>query len=499
MTLSHYDAVIVGAGPNGLAAAITLARAGYSVVVFEGHETPGGGTRSLELTLPGYIHDVCSAIHPMGIGSPFFRSLPLEQYGLEWIQPDIPLAHPLPDGTAAVLYRDIYATASSLGEDSASYQKLIRPYAEDWDRLADGLLGPLRPGFQAAHPTLSLEMAGFALQALRSACNLAEHRFHGDQARALIAGLSAHTMLPLEQPMSAAAGLIEAALGHAVGWPLARGGSQSIADAMVEYLRSLGGEVVTGSTIESLSQLPPARAILCDITPRQLLLLAGDRLPEGYRRKLSRFRYGPGVFKIDYALSQPVPWTAPECRRAGTVHVGGTLPEIASSERSVWRGVPPEAPFVLVAQQSLFDATRAPEGRHTLWAYCHVPSGSPADMTNAIEAQLERFAPGFKDCVLARHTMGPAQMELYNPNYIGGDINGGVQDIRQHFTRPTVSLNPYATAADGLYFCSSSTPPGGGVHGMCGYFAAQAAMHGSLRSDGRHEDLVVPAGERLLR
>jgi phytoene dehydrogenase-like protein len=499
MTRSHYDAVIVGAGPNGLAAAITLARAGHSVVVFEGHETPGGGTRTLPLTLPGYIHDVCSAIHPMGIGSPFFRSLPLEQYGLEWIQPDIPLAHPLPDGTAAVLYRDIDATGSTLGEDSASYEKLIRPYAKDWDRLADGLLGPLRPGFQAAHPTLSLEMAGFALQALRSARSLAEHHFQGDRARALIAGLSAHTMLQLEQPMSAAAGLIEAALGHAVGWPLARGGSQSIAEAMVAYLRSLGGEVVTGSTVESVEELPPARAILCDVTPRQLLRLAGDRLPVGYRRQLERYRYGPGVFKIDYALSQPVPWTAPECRHAGTVHVGGTLPEIASSERSVWRGVPPEQPFVLVAQQSLFDASRAPQGRHTLWAYCHVPSGSQADMTTAIEAQLERFAPGFKDCVLARHTMGPAQMELYNPNYIGGDINGGIQDIRQHFTRPTVSLNPYATAAEGLYICSSSTPPGGGVHGMCGYFAAQAAMHGSLRSSSRREISAEPAGERLLR
>jgi phytoene dehydrogenase-like protein len=499
MTRGRYDAVIVGAGPNGLAAAITLARAGHSVVVFEGHETPGGGTRTLPLTLPGFIHDVCSAIHPMGIGSPFFRSLPLEQYGLEWIQPDIPLAHPLPDGTAAVLYRDIQATASTLGEDSGSYQKVFGPIAEHWDRLADGLLAPLRPGFQAAHPALSLEMARFALHALRSARRLAEQHFQGDRARALFAGLAAHTMLQLEQPMSAAAAIIEGALGHAVGWPLARGGSQSIAKAMVEYLRSLGGEVVTGSSVASLEALPPARAILCDVTPRQLLRVAADRLPEGYQRMLSRFRYGPGVFKIDYALSQPVPWTAPECRHAGTVHVGGTLPEISSSERSVWRGVPPEEPFVLVAQQSLFDSSRAPEGRQTLWAYCHVPSGSQADMTTAIEAQLERFAPGFKDCVLARHTMGPAQMERYNPNYIGGDINGGVQDIRQHFTRPTVSLNPYATGADGVYICSSSTPPGGGVHGMCGYFAAQAAMHGSLRSSGRREVSVGPAGERLLR
>jgi phytoene dehydrogenase-like protein len=499
MTRSSYDAVIVGGGPNGLAAAITLARAGYSVVVFEGYETTGGGTRTLPLTLPGFIHDVCSAIHPMGIGSPFFRSLPLEQYGLEWIQPDIPLAHPLPDGTAAVLYRDIQATASTLGVDSVSYQKVFDPIAEHWDRLADGLLAPLRPGFQAAHPALSLEMARFALHAFRSARGLAEQHFQGERARALFAGLAAHTMLPLEQPMSSAAAIIEGALGHAVGWPLARGGSRSITEAMVEYLRSLGGEIVTGSPVASLDSLPPTRAILCDVTPRQLMRLAGDRLPKGYRRQLGRFRYGPGVFKIDYALSQPVPWTAPECQHAGTVHVGGTLADIASSERSVWRGIPPEAPFVLVAQQSLFDPSRAPQGRQTLWAYCHVPSGSQADMTTAIEAQLERFAPGFKDCILARHTMGPAQMERYNPNYIGGDINGGVQDIRQHFTRPTVSLNPYATGADGLYLCSSSTPPGGGVHGMCGYFAAQAAIRGSLRASGRREVLVEHSGERLLR
>jgi phytoene dehydrogenase-like protein len=314
--------------------------------------------------------------------------------------------------------------------------------------------------------------------------------------------MAAHTMLPLEQPMTSAAALIMGALGHAVGWPLARGGSQSIARAMVGYLRALGGEVVTSAQVESLGALPPARAILCDVTPGQLLRLAGDQLPEVYRQKLQRYRYGPGVFKIDYALCEPVPWTASECRHAGTVHVGGTLPEIASSEFSVWRGVPPEQPFILVAQQSLFDASRAPDGRHTLWAYCHVPSGSEADMTAAIEAQLERFAPGFKDCVLARHVMGPTQMEQYNPNYVGGDINGGVQDIRQHFTRPTVSLNPYATAADGLYFCSSSTPPGGGVHGMCGYFAARAAMRGSLRSIGRRgrgDTLLEPAAERLPR
>ncbi len=495
MTTSRYDAVIVGSGPNGLAAAITLARAGHSVLVVEGRETVGGGTRSKELTLPSYWHDVCSAIHPMGIGSPFFRSLPLDRYGLEWIHPEIPLAHPLPDGRAAVLYRDIAATGSSLGEDSASYQRLIGPYAQHWERLAEGLLGPLRPGYQAAHPTLSLEMARFALLAFRSARGLAESRFQGQRARALLAGLAAHTMQSLEQPMTAAAALIEAALAHAVGWPLAKGGSQSIADAMAAYLVSLGGEIVTGHMVETLDELPPARAILCDVTPRQLLQLAGDRLPESYRSRLQRFRYGMGVFKIDYALSSPVPWTAEACLRAGTVHVGGTLEDIASSEWANWRGVPPEQPFVLVAQQSLFDASRAPDGRQTLWVYCHVPHACEVDMTGVIEGQIERFAPGFRDCILARHTMGPAEMESYNPNYIGGDINGGVQDIRQHFTRPTISLDPYATAAEGLYLCSSSTPPGGGVHGMCGYFAALSAMRGSLRSDGRV--ISLPSAEQL--
>jgi phytoene dehydrogenase-like protein len=472
-----YDAVVVGAGPNGLAAAITLARAGRSVVVYEAHETIGGGTRSQELTLPGFLHDVCSAIHPMGLGSPFFRSLPLDQYGLEWIHPDIPLAHPLPDGSAAVLYRDVNETAKTLDVDGERYRRLMSPFAEEWEQLTQGLLGPLRPGYQLAHPVTSLVMARFGLQALRSVRSLAEGHFSGELARGLWAGLGAHGMLPLEQTMSAAAALMLGTLGHAVGWPLARGGSRRITEAMAAYLVALGGEIVTGTPIESLEALPQTNITLLDVTPRQVLKLAGDRLQASYQRELERFRYGVGVFKIDYALSDPVPWKAEACRHAGTVHVGGTMADIASAERAVWRGVPPDEPLVLVAQQSLFDGERAPSGRQVLWAYSHAPSGRNVDMTASIEGQIERFAPGFRDCILARHVMGPLDMEQYNPNYIGGDINGGVQDLRQHFTRPTMNaIHPYATPVKGLYLCSSSTPPGGGVHGMCGYYAALAAL-----------------------
>ncbi len=474
-----YDAVVVGAGPNGLAAAITLARAGRSVLVFEARETVGGGCRSGELTLPGYVHDICSAIHPLALGSPFFRTIPFEDYGLDWIQPPAALAHPLPDGTAALLERSIAATGAYLGEDADAYRRLIAPLAADWDILADGSLGPLRPIHQALHPFASLVLARFGLAALASARGLAERRFRSEQARALFAGISAHAMLPLEHPITAGFGLLLATSAHAVGWPIPRGGSQRIVDALADYLRSLGGEIVTGVEVKALDALPSARAILCDITPRQLLRIAGDRLPDGYRRRLEGYRYGPGVFKLDLALDGPIPWQAAECVQAGTVHVGGTLAEIAASERAVWRGVIPEQPFVLLAQQSLFDPTRAPQGKQTVWAYCHVPSGSTCDMTERIEAQIERFAPGFRDRILARHTMNASEMEQYNANYIGGDINGGVQDLRQFFTRPLPTLdiaNPYATPVRGLYLCSSSTPPGGGVHGMCGYFAAQAAL-----------------------
>lgn len=466
----EYDAIIIGAGPNGLAAAITLARAGYSVLLAEAAETIGGGMRSGELTLPGFIHDICSAIHPLGVGSPFFRELPLRDHGLEWIYPPTPLAHPLDDGAAATLERSINATSANLGPDGAAYWRLMAPFVKRWDRLGRMLLSPLQL------PRYPLVLARFGLLAIRSARGLAERRFAGERARALFAGLSGHAILPLERPLSAAFGLVLGALGHAVGWPLPRGGSQQIAEALGSYLRSLGGEIRTCTPITSLDALPPARAILLDVTPRQLLQLAGERLPLRYRRALERYRYGPGVFKLDYALDQPIPWRAAACSRAGTVHVGGALAEIADAEAAVWRGEHPERPFVLVAQQSLFDPSRAPAGKHTAWVYCHVPNGSTVDMTERIEAQIERFAPGFRSRILARSARSARDFERYNPNYIGGDINGGVQDLRQLFTRPVIRLNPYATPAQGIYLCSSSTPPGGGVHGMCGYCAAQAVL-----------------------
>ncbi len=453
------------------------------MIVYEARDTIGGGSRSAELTLPGFVHDICSAIHPLGVSSPFFRSLPLDDYGLEWIDPDLPLAHPLPDGSAVVLRRSVEDTAKGLGVDAAAYESLMGPFVSHWDAIADGILGPLRILHQIRHPLESLELARFGLEAIRSAQGLATHRFKAERARAVFAGVAAHSMLPLEKSPSAGFGLVLASIAHAVGWPLPRGGSQCIVDAMAAYLRSLGGEIVTGLTVTSLDELPATRAVLCDVTPRQLLCLAGKRLPEGYKRRLERYRYGPGVFKLDLALDGPIPWTAPECALAGTVHVGGTLSEIAACEHEVWLGFAPERPFVLLAQQSLFDPSRAPDGKQTVWAYCHVPDSSTVNMTERIESQIERFAPGFRDRILARHTMTAAEMEAYNPNYVGGDINGGVQDLWQFFTRPVVTpdiSNPYATPVKGLYLCSSATPPGGGVHGMCGYFAAKAALRAGV-------------------
>lgn len=470
-----YDAIVIGSGPNGLAAAVTLAQAGCSVLVLEAKETIGGGTRSAAVTLPGFVHDICSAVHPLGIGSPFFRTLPLADHGLEWIHPPVPLAHPLDDGTAVLLERSVGATGATLDPDASAYWRLIAPLVRDWEKLADGILGPLRlPG----HP---FALARFGLSAVQSAGGLAKGVFRGERARALFIGLACHSTLPVEQPPSAAFGLVLGVAGHAVGWPFPRGGSQQIANALAAYLRTLGGDIVTGECVTSLDTLPPARAVLCDMTPRQLLQIAGDRLPVGYRRALERYRYGPGAFKLDLALDGPIPWRAEACARAGTVHLGGTLEEMAAAERAVWRGEHPTRPFVLLAQPSLFDPTRAPAGRHTVWAYCHVPNGSTVDMTERIEAQIERFAPGFRDRILARSTMNTADMERYNANYIGGDINGGVQDLRQLFTRPTIRVNPYATPLPGLYLCSSATPPGGGVHGMCGHFAARAALRDVLR------------------
>jgi phytoene dehydrogenase-like protein len=441
------------------------------VLVIEARQTVGGGCRSAELTEPGFVHDVCSAVHPLVAGSPFFRSLPLERMGIDLVHPEAPLAHPLDDGTAVVLERSVAVTAAGLGPDRKAYERLMAPVANDFALLLPGVLGPaLRP---PRHP---VAMARFGRLALRSAAGLARSRFAGERARALLAGNAAHSMLRLESPPSAGVGLLLIALGHAVGWPVVRGGSQRIADGMAEELRRLGGEIETGREVRSLDELPPARAVLLDVTPRQLLQIAGTRIPTPAWRRLARYRYGPGVVKVDWALDGPIPWRAPECARAATVHLGGTLPEIAAAEAEVNRGRIPERPYVLMAQQSLIDPSRAPEGRHTAWGYCHVPAGSTVDMTERIEAQIERFAPGFRDRVIARATRLPADLERENPNYVGGDIGGGVQDLRQTIGRPTISANPYATPLPGVYLCSSSTPPGGGVHGMCGHLAARAAL-----------------------
>lgn len=464
------DVVVVGSGPNGLAAAITMAREGLEVLVLEGRDTVGGGTRTAELTLPGFRHDVCSAIHPLGMSSPFFRRLPLREHGLEWIQPDLPVAHPLAAGEAAYLDRSVHRTADGLPGDGAAWRRVMGGLERDWPSLEDSLLAPLRV---PAHP---VALVRFGLKALWPASSYARWRFRTERARALFAGLAGHSILPLERMGSAAFGLVLGTLGHVVGWPMPRGGSQAVADALAGHLAALGGTIRTGCPVRDLRQLPAARAVLLDLTPRQFLALAGDRLPARYRGQLQRYRYGPGVFKLDWALDGPIPWTAPECRRAGTVHVGGTLADIAASERAAFFGRPCERPFVLLAQQSLFDPTRAPAGRHTAWGYCHVPKGSRADMTAAIEAQVERYAPGFRDRILARHAMGPGALESYNPNYVGGDINGGVQDLLQLYTRPVARAVPYSTPLPGVFLCSSSTPPGGGVHGMCGFHAANAAL-----------------------
>lgn len=468
--MPEYDAVIVGSGPNGLAAAITLARAGCKPLVLEAKGSIGGGLRTQAVTLPGFQHDVCSSVHPLGLASPFFRGLPLADYGLEWVFSPAEVAHPLDDGSAVLLERSVAATAAHLGRDAATYRRLMDWLVTHDEALLDQFLGPLRL------PRQPLATIGFGIPALLPARLLAKLLFREARTRALFAGVAAHAIRPLEHPATAAIGLILGMLGHAVGWPLACGGSGRIADALAAYLTHLGGEIVTGHKVRSLDDLPPTRMMLFDVTPRQLLRIAGDRFPAGYRRQLEGYRYGPGVFKIDYALSQPIPWRAKDCARAATVHVGGTLEDIAQSEAEAWQGRHSARPFTLLVQPTRFDPTRAPEGKHIAWAYCHVPHGSTQDMTAAIDAQIERFAPGFRDCILARHTRHAQAMEDYNPNYVGGDINGGVQDLRQLFTRPTLRRVPYSTPLHGLYICSSSTPPGGGVHGMCGYHAARAAL-----------------------
>lgn len=467
--MTHYDAIVVGSGPNGLAAAITLQRAGLGVLLVEGASTLGGGLRSAELTLPGFTHDICSAIHPMAVSSPFFQNLPLHEHGLEFIYPPVPAAHPFDDGTAAVLLESVEETAQRLGSDGPAYRQLFTPLTRDWPDLARDLLGPLR------FPKNPLAFARFGLSALPSA-QFGARRFETPQARGLWAGMAAHAIQPLSNLTTSAIALALMTAGHHHGWPLPRGGSQRLADALVAYFRSLGGEIRPGFFVKTLDQLPPARAVLLDVTPKQLLQIAGRTLSWLYRNQLRRYRYGMGVFKMDFALDGPVPWRAPEARRAGTVHLGGTLEEIAEAEDRTAANRHPEKPFVLLAQPSVFDPSRAPAGRHTVWAYCHVPNGSGIDRSEAIERQIERFAPGFRDRILARNALGPAQLEAHNPNYVGGDINGGVQDAWQLFTRPVLRLSPYRTSAKGLFLCSSSTPPGGGVHGMGGYHAARVAL-----------------------
>lgn len=464
---------MIGSGPNGLTAAIVLARAGHSVRVLEAGQTIGGCARTAELTLPGFLHDVCSAIHPLTAGSPFLRTLPLGDHGLKWVHPPAPLAHPLDDGAAIMLERDIEATAQGLGPDERAYRRLIAPIASSWGTLSVDLLSP--PGVPK-HPW---QFARFGMLAARSARGLAGNRFATERARAIFAGLAAHSILPLERLATSAFGLVLAATGHAVGWPFPAGGASMISHALESILRSLGGEIITGHRVNNIDELDKALAILCDVAPRELVRIAGHRLPAGYRRRLERFRHGPGAFKVDWALSSPIPWKAQDCTRAATVHIGGTIAEIAESESAPWRGEHAEKPFVLVAQPTLFDGSRAPEGKHVGWAYCHVPNGSTFDMTSRIEAQIERFAPGFRDTILMRSVMAPTDLERHNSNLVGGDISGGVQDLRQLFARPT--LNVYSTPVRGLYLCSSSTPPGGGVHGMCGYHAAHRALRDILR------------------
>jgi phytoene dehydrogenase-like protein len=458
--------IVVGSGPNGLAAAIVLAQAGLKVTVHEAAPVAGGATRSGELTLPGFIHDLGSAVHPMALSSPFFSKLPLTQHGLQWIWPDAAVAHPLNDGTAVMLERDIAATAAQLGSDRAAYRKLFDPLVSNWTELADGALRPI--GWPK-HPFL---MARFGIRALQPAAGLARSLFRGMRARALFAGVCAHSNLPLESPLSASFGLIMSAAAHAVGWPIARGGSQHIANALVGVLDSLGGSVKVSSRVEALPE--GSDLTLCDVTPRQFLQLAGGRLPAAYRTKLENYKYGPGVFKVDWALREPIPWRARDCRRAATIHLGASLEEMAASEREVWRGGIADRPYVLLVQPTLFDSSRAPEGRHTAWAYCHVPNGSDIPALAQMESQIERFAPGFRECILARAVHTPAQMQAWDENLIGGDIVGGAVTPMQFFFRPT--WKRYATPLRGVYLCSSSTPPGGAVHGMCGYWAAQSAL-----------------------
>jgi phytoene dehydrogenase-like protein len=462
-------ACVVGAGPNGLAAAIVLAQAGFDVSVFEAEPTPGGAVRTLPLTLPGFLHDFGSAVHPWVVGSPFFSTLPLRDYGLEWIHSPAPLAHPLDDGTAVMLGRNLSDAEATLGVDGKAWRRLVGPFVEHWQEFAPEILQPVH--LFTRHPWL---MARFGMSAFRSAESLAASAFRDQRTRALFAGMAAHSFLRLDDSLSGAFGILLAVSAHAVGWPIPQGGSQSITNALCVHLAKLGGKVMTSSRIENLEALREYDVTLCDVTPRQLVRIAGSRLSGQCRQRLEKYRYGPAAFKVDYALSQPIPWKARECERAATVHLGGSFGEIAASEKAMATGQPPERPFMILAQPSLFDPTRAPGGKHTVWAYCHVPNGSTFDMLPRMEAQIERFAPGFGDCVLARKVFSPGDLEGMDANLVGGDIGGGAMDLRQFLFRPT--RLQYATSAKDIFLCSSSTPPGGGVHGMCGYHAARLAL-----------------------
>ncbi len=470
-----YDAVVVGSGPNGLAAAITLQQQGVSTLLLEAKPTIGGGMRTAELTLPGFLHDVCSAIHPMAVASPFFKTLPLQNFGLEFINPPYAAAHPFDDGRVAVLHPSLLQTAAALGWDAKAYQKLMMPLQKHHDKIFPFILGPFR------FPKHPLVMANFGVRALQPATLLANLFFKTKEAKGLLAGMAAHSMLPLHKTATSAIALVLMMAGHTYNWPIPKGGSQSIANALANYFISLGGKIETNTNVTSLERLPSSHAVLFDVTPKQLLQIAGHKLSSFYKWQLSHYKYGMGVYKIDWALSEPIPFTNEQCKKAGTVHIGNTMQEIALSEQQSWRGKHADKPFVLLAQQSLFDSTRAPEGAQTAWAYCHVPNGSTQNMTAVIEQQIERFAPGFRDCILAKHPMNTEAIQEYNANYMGGDINGGAQLISQLFTRPALRASPYQTSAKGIYICSSSTPPGGGVHGMCGYHAARKALKDVFR------------------
>ncbi|MEO8112221.1 MAG: NAD(P)/FAD-dependent oxidoreductase [Ginsengibacter sp.] len=467
---TKYDAIVVGSGPNGFASAITMQRAGLSVLLIEGKDVLGGGARSAELTLPGFIHDVCSAVHPLGQYSPVFKQFNLEQFGLEYVTTKYAVAHPFDNGSAVAIQSSMEMTAAQFGVDADNYKKVFSLLVEEWPSLCSAFLAPLHAS------AYSNAKAKFAYYAASSAMHFAKNHFNTNEAQSLFAGMAAHSMQPLDKLTTSSIAIVLNIMAHVNGWPLPKGGAQQITNALAKCFTKEGGEIQTGFMVNSLAQLPPSKAVLLDVTPAQLLSIAGDQFSSLYKWQLKRFKYGPGIFKIDWALSLAVPFTNVKCRSAGTVHIGGSIGDIYNSEKIISKSQHADKPFILFVQPCVVDTSRAPAGKHIAWAYCHVPNGSRIDMTEIIEKQVERFAPGFRDCILARHVMNTHDMEVYNPNYIGGDINGGAATISQLFTRPVLGLSPYRTSAKGVYVCSSSTPPGGGVHGICGYYAARRAL-----------------------